>query len=148
MPVEIRPLRPADLAAWRGLWTDYLDFYGTVVSEAVFASTFARLTGDDAQDFNCLVAVVDDKIVGLTHYLFHRHNWKIENVCYLQDLYADPSTRGMGIGRALIEGVYAQAADAGVSTVHWMTQEDNTTARRLYDRIAQKSAFVQYVKPL
>ena len=146
MPVEIRPLQTADQAEWRGLWADYLDFYGTRVPEAVFATTFSRLVGDDPQDFNCFVAVADGKLVGLTHYLFHRNNWKIENVCYLQDLYADPAARGAGVGRALIEAVYGAADAAGVATVHWMTQEDNTTARQLYDRIGQKTPFVQYVR--
>lgn len=148
MPVEIRPLHPADKAAWHGLWTEYLDFYGTTLPEAVFASTFARLIGDDAQDFNCLVAEQNGQLVGLTHYLFHRNCWKIENVCYLQDLYASPTVRGTGVGRALIEAVYAKADAAGAPRVHWMTQENNATARQLYDRIATKSEFVQYVRPL
>ena len=146
MPVEIRPLQSADQADWRGLWTDYLEFYGTSVSEAVIATTFARLIGTDPQDFSCLVAVYDGKLVGLTHYLFHRNNWKIENTCYLQDLFVAKAARGTGAGRALIEGVYAASRAANVQAVHWMTQEDNTTARQLYDRIAQKSEFVQYVK--
>ena len=72
---------------------------------------------------------------GLAHYLFHRHGWRIENVCYLQDLYADPEVRGTGIGRALIEAVYAAADAAGAPSVYWLTQEFNATARRLYDRI-------------
>ena len=147
VPVEIRPLRATDQVAWHRLWTDYLSFYGTTVSEAVFASTFARLIGTNEQDFSCLIATVDGAPVGLTHYLFHRNNWKIENVCYLQDLFADPSVRGIGVGRALIEGVYAKADNAGVTSVHWMTQESNTTARQLYDRIGEKTPFVQYVRP-
>ena len=77
-------------------------------------------------------------------YLFHRHCWKIENVCYLQDLYADPSARGMGVGRALIEAVYEQADAAGAPSVYWMTQEFNHTARQLYDRIGQLTPFIKY----
>lgn len=73
MPVEIRPIRPADLAAWRGLWGNYLEFYGTSVPDTVYVSTFARLLGDDDRDFCALVAVQDDVVVGLVHYLFHRH---------------------------------------------------------------------------
>ena len=58
--------------------------------ESVYENTFARLLGDDPQDFSGLVAESGGALVGLTHYLFHRHCWKIENVCYLQDLYAAP----------------------------------------------------------
>jgi GNAT superfamily N-acetyltransferase len=86
--------------------------------------------GADPQDFNGLVAVIDGKLVGRTHYLYHRHGWKVENVCYLQDLYADPSVRGMGVGRALIEAVYAAADANGTPSVYWLTQEENTEASK------------------
>ncbi|MEJ6398094.1 GNAT family N-acetyltransferase [Yoonia sp. 208BN28-4] len=144
MPVIIRPLRPADQAAWRGLWTAYLEFYGSTVDDVVYATTFERLLGDDPQDYTCLVAEADGKLVGLTHYVFHRHAWKIENVCYLQDLFADPATRGLGVGRALIEAVYAAADAAGSPTVYWTTQAGNMQARQLYDRIAEKTDFIKY----
>ena len=78
---------------------------------ATFDVFFDRLLGNDPQDFKALVAVLDGKIVGLIYFLYHRHGWKVENVYYLQDLYADPTVSGMGVGRALIEGVY-DAADA------------------------------------
>ncbi len=68
----------------------------------------------------------------------------MENTCYLQDLYADPDVRGRGVGRALIEAVYDAADAAGVPTVYWLTQDFNTTARRLYDRIGVKTPFIKY----
>ncbi|SFK57075.1 GNAT family N-acetyltransferase [Shimia haliotis] len=145
--VSVRPLVASDESDWRRLWTAYLAFYDSSVPEEVYQSTFARLLGDDPQDFTCLIAEVDGKPVGLTHYLFHRHAWKVENVCYLQDLYADPTVRGKGIGRALIEAVYAAADDAGSPTVYWLTQDFNATARQLYDRIAAKTPFIKYQRP-
>jgi GNAT superfamily N-acetyltransferase len=144
MPVTIRTLRPTDEVAWRGLWTAYLEFYGTSVADEVYDATFARMLGDDPRDFSCLVAEVDGELVGLTHYVFHRHGWKLADVCYLQDLYAAPATRGTGVGRALIEAVYAAADVAGAPSVYWMTQDDNVTAQKLYDRIADKTNFIKY----
>ncbi len=143
----IRPLTAADEADWRRLWTGYLDYYETAVTEDVYKTTFARLLGDDPQDFTCLIAEADGRPVGLTHYLFHRHAWKIENVCYLQDLYTDPSVRGTGAGRALIEAVYAAADSAGCPSVYWLTQDFNATARRLYDRVATLTPFIRYNRP-
>lgn len=145
--VLIRPLTEADQAEWRRLWAAYITFYESSVTEEVYASTFARLLGDDPQDYSCLVAELDGKLIGLTHYLFHRHAWKVENVCYLQDLYADPEVRGTGVGRKLIEAVYKAADDAGAPSVYWMTQEFNTNARKLYDRIGQLSPFIKYQRP-
>lgn len=99
-----------------------------------------------ANEYRGLIAFVDGRAAGLTHYLFHRSCWQIDNVCYLQDLYADPEVRGTGIGRALIEAVYARAAEEGAKEVYWMTQEFNATARQLYDRIAEKTPFIVYQK--
>ncbi len=144
MTATIRPLRAEDEAEWRRLWTGYLEYYQTSVTDAVYRTTFARLLGDDAQDYHGLVAEQGDGLVGLTHYLFHRHCWRIDNVIYLQDLYVDPQARGTGAGRALIEAVYAAGDAAGCPCVYWMTQDFNTTARKLYDRVADLTPFIKY----
>lgn len=146
--VVIRPLRESDRDEWGRLWTDYLTFYETRLNESVYDTTFARLLGDDSHDFKGLIAEVDGNPVGLTHYLFHRHCWREENVCYLQDLYADSHVRGQGIGRALIEAVYAAADAAGAPSVYWLTQDFNHTARQLYDRIGTVTPFIKYARPL
>ncbi len=73
--------------------------------------------------------------------------WKIENVVYLQDLYADPEVRGQGVGRKLIEAVYKAADEAGCPSVYWLTQDFNTEARKLYDRIGTLTPFIKYDRP-
>ena len=142
--VTIRPLEARDEAAWRTLWTGYLTFYESSVTEEVYRTTFARLLSEDAQEFHGLVAEQDGTLIGLTHYLFHRHCWRVENVVYLQDLFVSPEVRGTGAGRALIEAVYAAADEAGCPTVYWLTQEFNDTARQLYDRVAKLTPFIKY----
>lgn len=148
MSPTIRPLRREDEADWCRLWTAYLAFYNTTLPSPVFASTFARLLGNDPRDFHGLIATVDGQTVGLTHYLFHRHGWKIEDTCYLQDLYVDPAARGTGLGRALIEAVYAAADAAGAPSVYWLTQDFNIDARKLYDRVAKVTPFIRYNRAL
>lgn len=147
MTCLVRSLTSADEPQWRLLWRAYLAFYETEVPDDVYATYFQRLLGDDPQDYHGLIAEVDGKPVGLTHYLFHRHGWKIENVCYLQDLYAVPHVRGKGVGRALIEAVYAEADKAGAPGVYWLTQDFNATARQLYDRIGTVTPFIKYTRP-
>jgi len=71
----VRALRKEDRAAWQHLWTGYLTYYETSVTAQVYDCTFDRLLGDEARDFNALVAELDGQLVGLTHYLFHRHAW-------------------------------------------------------------------------
>ncbi|MEQ8479472.1 MAG: GNAT family N-acetyltransferase [Hoeflea sp.] len=148
--IEIRPIAVPDEGQWRALWTDYLEFYESGVPEEVYKTTFARLTGPHAEDSlsfyepRGFLALADGAPVGLVHYFYHRHCWKVEQVCYLQDLYAAPEVRGAGIGRKLIEAVYGQADRDGCPSVYWMTQEFNATARQLYDRIGTLTPFIKY----
>lgn len=146
MTCVVRPLTASDEPESRLLWRAYLAFYETELPDADYDVTFARLLGDDPHDFHGLVAEIDGTAVGLAHYLFHRNGWKIENVCYLQDLYATPEVRGQGVGRALIEAVYGEADKAGAPSVYWLTQDFNTTARQLYDRIGTVTPFIKYAR--
>lgn len=145
--LNIRKMTAQDEGEWRRMFTDYLAFYKTSVTEDVYKSSFARVLSDDTGEFNGLIAEIDGKPCGLVHYLFHRHMWKVENTCYLQDLYADPAMRGKGIGRALIEAVYAAADTDGSPAVYWLTQDFNTNARQLYDRVGKLSPFIRYGRP-
>jgi len=142
--VRIRPIEDGDQAAWRQLWTAYLSFYESTVPDDVYHHTFARLIGDDSQDFSGMIADLDGRAVGLAHFLFHRHCWKVKDVCYLQDLFVEPGVRGLGVGHALIQSVYDAADAAGARDVYWLTQENNTTARKLYDRMGRVTPFIKY----
>lgn len=143
MTIEIRAPRDSDYAEWHRLWTGYLDYYQTTLPEATKRHAFDRLFSEDSACHG-LLALDGDRPVGLVHYIFHEHMWRPEGVCYLQDLYVDPSVRGKGVGQILIEAVYAAADAKGAPRVYWLTQEFNATARRLYDRIGKLSPFIKY----
>jgi len=146
MSLDIRPLRPVDRAQWGALWQDYLAYYETELPQSVYDSSFARMLSAADHEFQGQIAVLDGQPVGLVHYLFHRHGWKVENVCYLQDLFTLPAARGKGVARALIEAVYAEADRAGAPAVYWLTQDFNKTARQLYDRIGHVTPFIKYAR--
>ena len=145
MSIEIRPVSPADHAAWLPLWQGYLHFYQSELPAEVSAMTWQRFL-DPSEPTHAALAWRDGKAVGLVQWIFHRTNWSVEHSCYLQDLFVGADQRGSGIGRLLIEHVYSQAQAAGCSRVHWLTQETNYPGRQLYDRIAERSGFIQYRK--
>jgi GNAT superfamily N-acetyltransferase len=144
MPLKIRPLMAADRTDWGQMWGDYLSFYETDVAPEIYDTTFARLIDSTNPVQNALVAELDGAAVGIVHYIYHAHNWRAEDVCYLQDLYAKEAVRGQGIGRALIEAVYGAADANGTPSVYWMTQDFNENARLLYDRIGTLTPFIKY----
>ena len=144
--INIRPLQVDDKQDWRQLWTAYLEFYETTVSEEFYETSFARLLSKGDNEYKCLVAEVAGKPVGLAHFLYHRYMWSVEDTCYLMDLFTDPSVRGKGVGRALIEAVHATSKHDGVPTTYWQTQEFNYKGRMLYDQLATKTPFVIYEK--
>ncbi len=145
MSIEIRPVSTADHAAWLPLWQGYLDFYQAEIAAEVSAITWQRFL-DPAEPMHAALAWQDGRAVGLVHFIYHRSCWTVGDYCYLQDLFVADGLRGDGIGRLLIEHVYAQARAAGASRVHWLTQESNSNARQLYERIADRSGFIQYRK--
>ena len=146
--LHIRAITASDRPEWGRMFTAYLTFYETSRPKEVYDSSFARLLSGEDTEFKGLIALKSGQAIGFTHYLFHRHMWSIENTCYLQDLYVDPARRGTGAGRALIEAVHSEAVKKGETGTYWLTQEFNTTARQLYDRVATLTPFVKYNKPV
>jgi GNAT superfamily N-acetyltransferase len=157
--IKVRFAARGDYAQWLPLWEGYNRFYGrfdaTALPEEITRMTWSRFF-DAYEPMRALVAEditpenntpeKKGRLVGLAHYLFHRSTTTIEPTCYLQDLFTAEAARGKGVGRKLIEAVYEQARLAGVVNVYWRTHASNATARRLYDSVAQDSAFVVYKK--
>ncbi len=143
----IRPVAEPDRPAWEPLWAGYNAFYdraGPTALAPEITQTLWQRFFDPAEPVFALVAAQSDRLVGLAHFLFHRSTTRIEPVCYLQDLFTDPPLRGRGVGRALIEGVYARARDAGASRVYWQTRDSNAVGRLLYDKVARHLGFIVY----
>lgn len=143
--MKIRMAHEDDFAQWVTLWKGYQVFYKTNIAEATTDTTWSRFL-DPAEPMYCAVAEVDGKLIGMVHYIFHRSCWTEGDYVYLQDLFAAPELRGKGVGRALIEHVYAVAKAQGGNRVWWLTHETNSDAMHLYDKIADKSGFIQYRK--
>jgi GNAT superfamily N-acetyltransferase len=143
----IREIVRPDYEQWLPLWLGYNAFYEragpTALPAAITATTWERFF-DPKEPVHALVAELRGRLVGLVHYIFHRSTIMLAPTCYLQDLFTSDEQRGRGVGRALIEGVYERAREAGSTRVYWLTHESNLMARRLYDSIAERSGFIVY----
>ena len=142
--VIIRQIYHSDKPEWAALWKAYLEFYETTLPDEIYNTTFERLVSDHHPDQNGFLAIMDNAPIGLVHYIYHAHNWSLQKVCYLQDLYTVPQARGMGAGGKLIKAVYAAADQAECPSVYWLTQDFNHVARKLYDKMATLTPFIKY----
>jgi len=147
----VRPIGRADYAGWRPLWDGYNRLYGRHGADAlpehiteVTWERFFSLT----EPVHALVAEQSESVVGIAHYLFHRSTTRLNDVCYLQDLFTVEQLRGQGIGRQLIRAVYESAHAAGSSRVYWQTQVTNVSGRALYDKLAEHRGFIVYTHEL
>jgi GNAT superfamily N-acetyltransferase len=149
--VLVREVARSDYAQWLPLWDGYNAFYGregaTALAPEITAMTWSRFFDAD-EPMYALVAESEGRLLGLTHYLFHRSMTSIAPICYLSDLFTNQAARGKGVGRALIQGVYDKARAAGAPRVYWQTHETNRTARELYDKVAERPGFIIYRKTL
>jgi ribosomal protein S18 acetylase RimI-like enzyme len=143
--INIGSLREEDRAAWEVLARGYKAFYRTAVPDEGYEETWQRLRG--GTEFHGIGAWSKGKLVGIAHYLFHPTFW-MEDSCYLQDLFVDEAARGRGAARMLIEKVADASRERGASRFYWTTQEDNTAARALYDKVASFKGFIRYDYPI
>ncbi|SAL77960.1 N-acetyltransferase GCN5 [Caballeronia arvi] len=141
--VEIKAVENSDFDNWLSLWKGYQRFYEVDIPESVTLETWERFL-NPTEPMHAALALVGEHAFGLVHSIYHRSTWTTSDYCYLQDLFVAADARGGGIGRKLIEHVYADANRRGVSRVHWLTRETNHTGMRLYDSVGDRSGFVQY----
>jgi GNAT superfamily N-acetyltransferase len=145
--ISIRPVGEDEREAWNPLWAGYLAFYKTALTGDISDLAWQRFH-DPVEPMFALGGYVGGRLSGFAHYLFHRSTWAPKRYCYLEDLFVADSVRGRGLGRALIEAVYAKAEAADASRVYWLTQSGNAQARALYDKVADNLGFIQYRKVL
>jgi GNAT superfamily N-acetyltransferase len=145
--IKITPLSNADYDFWLVLWQCYLTFYETHLPMSTTDTTWRNLLNNDVSVYG-FGAWQNDVLVGFTHVVLHPNTWDTTDCCYLEDLYVNENMRGQGVGRALIQHVYDFARQKNCNRVYWVTQESNTDARTLYDRLADLTDMVQYRKNL
>jgi ribosomal protein S18 acetylase RimI-like enzyme len=139
----VRPLQSADRDRWNELWRGYLQFYKHDLPADLTDLTWRRLL-DPAHAFQGFAAHDGERIAGIVHFHVHASTWARTGYCYLEDLFVDPGCRGQGLGRTLIEAVYAAADEQGAERVYWHTENTNDRAQHLYRQVAELTPFVQF----
>jgi GNAT superfamily N-acetyltransferase len=141
--ITIRQLVESDFDEWLSLWREYQNFYQVDFPAEVNAATWQRILCSDEPIYG-LAAESNGKVIGFAHYVTRRSTWSLKNACYLHDLYVDRKSRGIGAATKLVQRTVTEARTGGASKLYWLTQEDNATARSIYEKLANRSNFTYY----
>ena len=142
--IIIRRIEPRDEPRWRELWDAYTRFYEREPSEPITHHLWTRIF-DPSSPVHAIVAEAAGNVVGIANYIIHDNTSTLSPVCYLQDLFVDPTHRGSGVGRMLIDWLVQEMRSQGWSRLYWNTRENNYRARALYDQYTPHSGFLRYV---
>ncbi len=142
--ISVRPIAEADKSRWFELWAGYIDFYQASVADDVSEFTWWRLLTEIEPAWGRVAVHPEHGIVAIMNYVLHVNLWAKNPVCYLEDLYTDPAYRRLGAGRALIESLAETGKKEKWHRLYWMTDKDNKTARKLYDKLATETNWMRY----
>ncbi|MGN6426231.1 MAG: GNAT family N-acetyltransferase [Leifsonia sp.] len=144
MTATVRRVEDNEFFTWLDLYTGYGEFYENPVTDEKALLVWSWLTDKD-NDLEAWFAVDDEGApIGLAHVREFARPLDGSKGLYLDDLFVLPDARGEGAGTALLEHLRDQARERGLSVVRWITAKDNETARRLYDKVAEKTKWVTY----
>ena len=143
--VEIAPISSDEFEELLPLIAAYQRFYEAAEIDEERNRTFFRRFLAPSDDGLLLGARREGQLVGYACLYWHFSSLQARETVLMNDLYVDPTTRGEGVGRALIEASAAVARERGAHPLEWATAPDNKTAQRLYDSTgAERSSWIVY----
>lgn len=142
----IAELKTSDYDDWLPLWRANME---QQVSDDVTALTWKRIC-DTGFPIGGLGARMEDggKLCGICHFIIHPTTGNSKFICYMQDLYVDPSARRKGVARALIMNLAAMGKLYDWARIYWLAEAKNEEAQRLYRTLGLKLDFTLHVLPI
>jgi GNAT superfamily N-acetyltransferase len=83
--------------------------------------------------FQCLVAEVENKVIGMALYYQRFSTWKGPTY-HLEDLIVTEASKGKGLGTQLYKAFIEKAYTSGVERIEWNVLDWNTPAIGFYEK--------------
>lgn len=87
----------------------------------------------------CLLAEIDEQIVGYATFMKQFSTWDAHFYLYLDCLYFEPAARGLGLGHKMMQYVKAFAMAQNCAEIQWQTPDFNENAIHFYKKIGATS---------
>jgi GNAT superfamily N-acetyltransferase len=134
--IEVRQAQPSDHQALVALLVEMERFYeGPRAIDRAAAAARLESAMATLSDCEILIATLDGRPAGLASFSTLFPSDALERQFFLKDLFVVQASRGMGVGRALMQTLARLARDRGIIRIDWTTGADNRQARALYDGI-------------
>ena len=134
----IREIHSKDKKQWEKLYKGYAVFYKVEMNNQILKTVWDWLN-DKNHELKGIGYEIDGKIVGLAHYRKLLSPLKGKYIGYLDDIFVDPEYRGQKIGKKLLNKIKEISKANDWNLVRWQTDEDNFTAKKLYEKVATKT---------
>ena len=142
--VKVRPVEPRDREGWNRLYAGYAAFYMVTQTEDMRDRVWSWLMSGENGFLGLVAEDGDGKLIGLAHFRPFARPLSATIGGFLDDLFVDPDARGSGAADLLLESLKTEGQKRNWSVIRWITAEDNYRARKLYDRLAEKTRWVTY----
>ena len=140
---KVMKLAESHYEEWLSLYKLYAEFYKTSLSKSGTEKSWGWLM-DTSHPCAGVVALERNVLVGLAHFREMPSPLRGTNIGFLDDLFVLPDRRGGKVASLLINEVKKEGKERNWEIIRWITQDNNYRARKLYDKISQKTDWNTY----
>tara|TARA_B100001013_G_C24474447_1_gene388737 strand:+ start:250 stop:702 length:453 start_codon:yes stop_codon:yes gene_type:complete len=141
--IIIREIKLEDEENWKILFKGYADFYKIKINKSVLTTVWKWLH-TSKHELQGLVGVINGKAVAFAHYRRMPSSLRGKDIGFLDDIYVLPEFRGQKIGEKLIKQLNKISKDKNWNLVRWITRDNNMRAKKVYDRVSNKTNWDVY----
>ncbi len=145
----IRPAEPHDISAIIELCAEHAEYEKATYSTEGKAEKLSSFLFIPNPRLFCLVAEINQSIVGYTTYMKEFSTWDTDFYIHMDCLYLKPEARSLGIGEEFVRSIASHALSLGIMQIQWQTPDFNERAIKFYHRIGaiSKPKFRMFLNP-
>jgi len=132
-----------DKEEWEILYRGYANFYKVEMNDKILKTVWGWIHNNN-HEVSGLVYEQSNKIIAIAHYRKMPSPLRGKYIGFVDDLFVDPKHRRNGVGEKIIKEIKAISKKNDWNLVRWITRDDNTTAKSLYEKLSKKTSWEVY----